>query len=214
MVEDVDVSRRSSGWKATRRSPGRAPTRMWLGSSVFDGARAFEGVTPDLDRHCMRVNDSAAALGLKALKRWEEMVEITRTGSPASPRRRALHPPDVLGRAGRLFRGAAAARIDALLPVHLRDADARAAGFSVTLSRFRRPTRESAPVNAKTGCLYPNSARALMEAKRRASTMRWCSTPWAMSPSSPPPICCSSRTASFTRPIPTAPSSTASPVSA
>ncbi len=23
----------------------------WLGSSVFDGARAFEGVTPDLDRH-------------------------------------------------------------------------------------------------------------------------------------------------------------------
>ena len=24
----------------------------WLGSSVFDGARAFEGVAPDLDRHC------------------------------------------------------------------------------------------------------------------------------------------------------------------
>jgi branched-chain amino acid aminotransferase len=29
---------------------------LWLGSTVFDGARAFEGVTPDLDRHCARVN--------------------------------------------------------------------------------------------------------------------------------------------------------------
>ncbi|MEM9206331.1 MAG: branched chain amino acid aminotransferase, partial [Pseudomonadota bacterium] len=37
----------------------------WLGSSVFDGARAFEGVSPDLDLHCERVNHSASALGLK-----------------------------------------------------------------------------------------------------------------------------------------------------
>ena len=28
-------------------------------SSVFDGARAFEGVVPDLDLHCQRVNASA-----------------------------------------------------------------------------------------------------------------------------------------------------------
>ena len=28
----------------------------WLASTVFDGARAFEGVAPDLDRHCERVN--------------------------------------------------------------------------------------------------------------------------------------------------------------
>jgi branched-chain amino acid aminotransferase len=28
----------------------------WLGASVFDGARAFEGVTPDLDLHFERVN--------------------------------------------------------------------------------------------------------------------------------------------------------------
>jgi branched-chain amino acid aminotransferase len=38
---------------------------FWLGSSVFDGVRAFEGVTPDLDRHCERLNASARALGLK-----------------------------------------------------------------------------------------------------------------------------------------------------
>jgi branched-chain amino acid aminotransferase len=29
----------------------------WLCSVVFDGARAFEGVTPDLALHCARVND-------------------------------------------------------------------------------------------------------------------------------------------------------------
>jgi len=39
---------------------------IWLGSSVFDGARAFEGVTPDLDRHCARINDSALKLGLES----------------------------------------------------------------------------------------------------------------------------------------------------
>ena len=34
---------------------------FWLASSVFDGARAFEGVLPDIDRHCERLNQSAAA---------------------------------------------------------------------------------------------------------------------------------------------------------
>jgi branched-chain amino acid aminotransferase len=40
-------------------------------------------------------------------------------------------------------------------------------GFSITLSPFRRPTIETAPVDAKAGCLYPNNARALVEAKSR-----------------------------------------------
>jgi branched-chain amino acid aminotransferase len=40
-------------------------------------------------------------------------------------------------------------------------------GFSVTLSPFRRPTLDSAPVDAKAGCLYPNNARAMLEAKSR-----------------------------------------------
>jgi branched-chain amino acid aminotransferase len=40
-------------------------------------------------------------------------------------------------------------------------------GISVTLSPFRRPTIECAPVDAKAGCLYPNNARAITEAGRR-----------------------------------------------
>ncbi|MFX6209355.1 aminotransferase class IV, partial [Acinetobacter baumannii] len=49
----------------------------WLGSTVFDGARAFEGVTPDLDLHLARVNRSASALGLTpkvALEEWARLV--------------------------------------------------------------------------------------------------------------------------------------------
>ena len=40
-------------------------------------------------------------------------------------------------------------------------------GTAITLSPFRRPTRECAPVEAKAGCLYPNNARALIEARDR-----------------------------------------------
>jgi branched-chain amino acid aminotransferase len=40
-------------------------------------------------------------------------------------------------------------------------------GFSITLSPYRRPTLESMPLDAKAGCLYPNNARALIEAKGR-----------------------------------------------
>lgn len=41
------------------------------------------------------------------------------------------------------------------------------AGFSVTVSPFRRPTIETMPTNAKAGCLYPNNGRAILEAKMR-----------------------------------------------
>ena len=40
-------------------------------------------------------------------------------------------------------------------------------GGALTLSPYRRPTDECAPVEAKAGCLYPNNARALIEAHAR-----------------------------------------------
>ena len=53
---------------------------FWLGSSVFDGARAFEGVTPDLDKHCARLNRSAKAMCLKPTMSVEAMLELAREG--------------------------------------------------------------------------------------------------------------------------------------
>ena len=49
----------------------------WLGSTVFDGARAFEGVVPDLDLHLARVNRSATSFGLAApvtVETWRGLV--------------------------------------------------------------------------------------------------------------------------------------------
>ena len=40
-------------------------------------------------------------------------------------------------------------------------------GSAITLSPFRRPSMECAPVDAKAACLYPNNSRALMEAQAR-----------------------------------------------
>ena len=40
-------------------------------------------------------------------------------------------------------------------------------GSAITLSPFRRPTAECAPVDAKAACLYPNNSRALIEAASR-----------------------------------------------
>ena len=49
---------------------------FWLGSSVFDAARAFEGVTLDLDCHCQRLNASAGALGLKPTQSVETIMGL------------------------------------------------------------------------------------------------------------------------------------------
>src|SRR5215467_16297225 len=52
----------------------------WLASTVFDGARAFEGVAPDLDRHCARVNQSALSFGLKPIVDLDTWLGLAREG--------------------------------------------------------------------------------------------------------------------------------------
>lgn len=142
---------------------------FWLGTSVFDGARAFEGVTPDLDRHCARVNRSAEAVGLAPTMRDEEILELARDGLKLFDRDAALYiRPSYWGEDDdhTLVIGAdpASTRFALSLweaPMH------EPTGISVTLSRFRRPTIECMPTNAKAGCLYPNNARAAREARDR-----------------------------------------------
>ncbi len=41
------------------------------------------------------------------------------------------------------------------------------AGFSITLTQFRRPMISMMPTDAKAGCLYPNNARMLREARAK-----------------------------------------------
>ncbi len=63
----------------------------WLGSGVFDGARWFEGLSPDLDAHCARVNRSAKALMLTPTVSAEDMVEIVREGLSAYDKSQAIY---------------------------------------------------------------------------------------------------------------------------
>ena len=52
----------------------------WLGTTVFDGARYFDGSAPDLLPHCQRVNASARALDLEPSVDAGDMVDIVREG--------------------------------------------------------------------------------------------------------------------------------------
>ena len=141
----------------------------WLCTSVFDGARAFESVTPDLDLHCARVNESAKVMSLKPLVSTETWMDAGRArGSSAS----IAMPSSISGRCiGRRMRPSGAVRPDPettrwCLTLYVAPLP-KPTGTAITLSPFRRPTRESAPVDAKAGCLYPNNARAMIEARSR-----------------------------------------------
>ena len=52
----------------------------WLGSLVFDGARAFEGTIPDIERHCARACESARKMMLEPKVQPEEIVELVQEG--------------------------------------------------------------------------------------------------------------------------------------
>ena len=51
---------------------------IWQGTSVFDGARWFDGLCPDLDLHCARLNRSAEALMITPSCAPEDMAAIIR----------------------------------------------------------------------------------------------------------------------------------------
>lgn len=141
---------------------------MWLGSSVFDGARWFENVSPDLDLHCERVNRSATALGLGPSKSAEEIVGLTLDGLKKFDGKTAVYIRPMYWAEHGGYMGVPADPDSTRFCLCLYESPMIASsGFSVTVSPFRRPTIETMPTNAKAGCLYPNNGRAILEAKSR-----------------------------------------------
>jgi branched-chain amino acid aminotransferase len=137
----------------------------WLGSCVFDGARAFEGVAPDLDLHCQRIIRSAEAFGLKALKSAGEIEELIREGIAKFPKGAELYLRPMFWAADG-FVDVDPETTEFSVSVYTSPLP-KPTGFSVTLSPFRRPSVEFAPTDAKAACHYPNSARAIRDAKAR-----------------------------------------------
>jgi branched-chain amino acid aminotransferase len=141
---------------------------FWLGSSVFDGARAFEGVTPDLDKHCARLNRSAKALCLKPTMSVEAMVELVRDGV------KKFRPgAELYIRPMYWAEQSGATSVDpdpdsTRFCLCLYEAPMpQPTGVSITRSPFAKPLAVTMPIDAKAGCLYPNNARALIEARSR-----------------------------------------------
>jgi len=141
---------------------------FWLGSSVFDGARAFEGVTPDLDKHSARVNRSAKTMGLNPIMSEQAIVDLAREGVKKFKPDAELYIRPMYwaeqGTVGSVPPDPDSTRFclsiyEAPLPAPT--------GVSITRSQYARPLAITMPVEAKAGCLYPNNGRALLEARSR-----------------------------------------------
>ncbi|WP_322988625.1 branched-chain amino acid aminotransferase [Hoeflea sp.] len=141
---------------------------MWLGSTVFDGARWFDGVAPDLDLHCQRVNRSADALGMRATMQATEIEALAHEGLKKFDGKTAVYiKPMYWAEHGGYMSVPADPDSTRFCLCLFESPMIASSGFSVTVSPFRRPSYECAPTNAKAGCLYPNNGRAVMEAKSR-----------------------------------------------
>lgn len=144
---------------------GSTTQAVWLASIVFDGARAFDGLAPDLDLHAARAIDSARKMGLEPAEQVDEIVSLMREGIRKFPPSTALYVrPMFFGEGGFIIPEPDSARF-ALVVHELPMPDA--SGFSACLSTFRRPSPETAVTDAKASALYPNVARALAEARAR-----------------------------------------------
>lgn len=153
-------------WRDDNPALMRASTHAgWLASVVFDGARAFAGVAPDLDLHCQRAIRSAYSLGLKATMSAEALEKLCWDGIRKFPQGAELYIRPMFYAETGFVEPDPASTVFALV---ITDSPLpQPTGFSACLSSFRRPLPDTAPTDAKAACLYPNAARAIFEAKQK-----------------------------------------------
>lgn len=141
----------------------------WLGTTVFDGARFVNGKAPDLEAHCARVNRSAAALMITPTVSTAEMVNIVRDGLKSYAPEEAVYIRPMYwavdgGDLGVVPKEGSTGFAICLESIPMA---APTAATTLTTTQFRRPVMEDSVVNAKAGCLYPNNARMLAEARSK-----------------------------------------------
>ncbi|MDP6353259.1 MAG: branched-chain amino acid aminotransferase [Alphaproteobacteria bacterium] len=135
------------------------------GSTVFDGARAFSGTAPDLDRHCARLIHSAEVMGLAPGPSAEEVTRIAVEGiGRFAPGSELYIRPALFSDKGFLVPDPdetcfAMTIFEVPMPT--------AGGFSVCLSAYRRPNPDMAPTDAKASCLYPITSLAIAQANAK-----------------------------------------------
>lgn len=140
----------------------------WQGNLVFDGARYFEGVMPDLDLHMARIIHSATAMGLEPPVDAQELEGLVRDGVRRMDSDRALYLRPMMWSTE-----AGPALLDpdpasTRFAICLESLPMPEPGpMPITVSPFRRPRQDTALTEAKAACLYPNNARIITEAQKR-----------------------------------------------
>ncbi|MEM9319622.1 MAG: branched-chain amino acid aminotransferase [Pseudomonadota bacterium] len=142
----------------------------WVGTTVFDGARHVDGMAPDLYAHCERAVRSAQALMLNPVQDADEIFAVAWEGlkqyAPETPIYiRPMFWGIDCGYMGIMPNLDAAAGFAVCLeevPIAPPEASVR-----LTTTQFHRPILADNVCNAKAGCLYPNNARMLREAKSK-----------------------------------------------
>jgi branched-chain amino acid aminotransferase len=138
----------------------------WLGTLVFDGARRFDGVTPDLEAHCDRVNRSALSLGMNPSLSTAAIIERVHEGLAEFDESAAVYIRPMYWSTGYGdgFISADPESTDFCLCLQEIPMPSIDASATLATTRFARPTQEVATVDAKAACLYPNNARMIREA--------------------------------------------------
>lgn len=138
----------------------------WLGTLVFDGARQFDGVTPDLEAHCDRVNRSAQSLGMNPSLSTAAIIERVHEGLAEFDKSAAVYIRPMYWSTGYGdgFISADPESTDFCLCLQEIPMPAADASATLATTRFSRPTQDVATVDAKAACLYPNNARMIREA--------------------------------------------------
>ena len=147
---------------------GAADHAAWLGSQVFDGARQFEGVRPDLHLNCDRIVASAEAMGMISPVTSDEIFGLCEEGCAKFADGTPLYiRPMMWAKEG---------------TPGIIDVDPSSTGFAICLeelplpaignfalgvSEFRRPRQDMALTTAKAGSLYANNGRIMADARAR-----------------------------------------------
>lgn len=141
----------------------------WLGSTVFDGARYFDGLAPDLALHCARVNRSAEAMLMTPTHAAQDIEGIVRDGLKFYRPDQALYIRPMYWGLEDDGYGLGPHRDYTGFAVCLEEIPMSAPDNSVTLTTtsFRRPVLADNVCNAKAGCLYPNNYRMIAEARKK-----------------------------------------------
>jgi branched-chain amino acid aminotransferase len=147
---------------------GAADHGAWLGSGVFDGARQFDGVRPDLDLHSARIVRSAEAMGMIAPVDGETVQGLLEEGCKMFAPDAALYLRPMMwacestpGIIDLVPESTGFALCIESLPMP------QPGSFSLTVSPYFRPRPDMALTEAKAASLYANNGRIMAEARKR-----------------------------------------------